>query len=136
MAGPAEAATSPKDATIAPAGTMASGSRGAAGRGHGPGGASPFGWYGSMLHDRFFGEWVQPKTALAVGAKMSTRVQVRIESDGRVSSFTIVGSSGNVVVDESVSAVARRVTRVDPPPAALALAGHYDVRINFELSVE
>ncbi len=89
-----------------------------------------------MLHDRFFGEWVQPKTALASGANMSALVQLRIEKDGRVSDFTIVRSSGNVVVDESVAAVAARVTRVDPPPAALAIDGHYDVRVNFELNVE
>ena len=89
-----------------------------------------------MLHDRFFGEWVQPKTALASGANMSTLVQLRIEKDGRVSDFTIVRSSGNVVVDESVAAVAARVTRVDPPPAELAAGGHYDVKINFELNVE
>lgn len=89
-----------------------------------------------MLHDRLHGEWVQPKTAAATGTKMSTLVQLRIEKDGRVSDFNIVRSSGNIVVDESVTAVAKRVTRVDPPPAALATAGHYDVRINFELNVE
>jgi len=89
-----------------------------------------------MLHDRFFGEWVQPRTALASGANMSTLVQLRIEKDGRVSDFTIVRSSGNVVVDESVAAVAARVPRVDPPPAGQAVGGHYDVKINFELNVE
>jgi len=39
-------------------------------------------------------------------------------------------------VDESVRAVAQKVTRVDAPPAVLAPSGHYDVRINFELDVE
>ncbi len=108
----------------------------ARGRPSGSAASSQPAWYGSMLHDRFFGEWVQPKTALPTGAKMSTLVQLRIESDGRVSIFTIARSSGNIVVDESVAAVAKRVTRVDPPPAGLAIAGHYDVKINFELSVE
>ena len=89
-----------------------------------------------MLHDRFHGEWVQPRTAAATGARMSTLVQLRIEKDGRVSDFRIVASSGNVIVDESVTAVANRVTRVDPPPAALSASGHYDVRIRFELDVE
>lgn len=109
---------------------------GSGGRGGGTAGASQFGWYSSMLHDRFFGEWIQPKTALAMGAKMSALVQLRIENDGRVTSFEIVRSSGNVVVDESVAAVAKRVTKVDPLPAGMASAGHYDVKIKFELSVE
>jgi len=104
--------------------------------GGGAGAASQFSWYGNMLHDRFFKEWVQPKTALATGSRMSALVKVRIEKDGRVSDFAIVRSSGNVVVDESVSAVARRVIRVDPLPAGLAGDGHYDVNINFELNVE
>jgi TonB family protein len=98
--------------------------------------ASEFNWYGNMLHDRFHGGWVQPMSASSAGAKMSTLVRLRIEKDGRVSSFDIVRSSGNVVVDESVRAVAQKVTRVDPPPATLAPSGHYDVRINFELDVE
>ena len=102
----------------------------------GAAGASQFNWYGSMLHDRFHGEWVQPKTAAATGSRMSTVVQFRIEKDGRVSDFRIVRSSGNVVVDESVNAVSKRVTQVDPPPTPLVAAGHYDVRINFELNVE
>jgi TonB family protein len=109
---------------------------GLGGRATGPGSASETGWYGNMLHDRFFGEWAQPKSAVASGAKMSTLVQLRIERDGRVSGFTIVRSSGNIVVDESVAAVAQKVARVDPPPASLGNAGHYEVKINFELSVE
>lgn len=89
-----------------------------------------------MLHDRFFGAWVQPKTAAATGSRMAALVELRIESDGRVSSFRLVRSSGNVVVDESIEAVAKRVTRVDPPPAALLSGGRYEVKIRFELDVE
>ena len=67
---------------------------------------------------------------------MSVLVQLRIEKDGRVSVFKIVRSSGNVVVDESVAAVGKRVTRVDPLPGPLAAAGAYEIRIKFELDVE
>jgi TonB family protein len=88
-----------------------------------------------MLHDRFFSEWVQPKSVLVSGTKMSALVRLRIERDGRVSQFTIIRPSGNVVVDESVAAVAQRVTRVDPLPAGLG-DGAYDVNINFELNPE
>lgn len=105
-------------------------------RSTGPGGAtraSEFSWYGKMLHDRFYSSWIQPTTSVAVGAKMSALVRIRIEKDGRVSNFAIVRPSGNVVVDESVAAVAKRVTQVDPLPKGLGGA-YYEVNINFELN--
>jgi len=98
--------------------------------------SSEFSWYGKMLHDRFFSEWIQPTTSVAVGAKMSALVRIRIERDGRISKFTLVRPSGNVVVDESVAAVAKRVTQVDPLPKGLAGGGYYEVNINFELNPE
>jgi TonB family protein len=89
-----------------------------------------------MLHDRFYSEWTQPTSTVASAAKMSTVVRVRIEKDGRVSSFEIVKPSGNVMVDESVTEIGKRVTHVDALPAALRSGGHYDVKINFELNAE
>lgn len=92
------------------------------------------GWYGNMLHDRFYREWAQPTTVVASGAKLSALTKIRIEKDGRISNFKIVRSSGNVVVDESVDAVGRKVTRVDALPAGIGNSGHYDVNINFALN--
>jgi TonB family protein len=108
------------------------------GGGHAGGGSgqSQFGWYGSMLHDRFYSEWVQPSSLASSGAKNSVLVKMRIEKDGRVSNFEIIKPSGNAAVDESVSAVAKRVTQVDPLPAGLGNGEHYDVKINFELNSE
>jgi len=106
------------------------------GAGGGGKSASDFGWYGSMLHDRFHSEWIQPTTTVASSAKISTLVQIRIEKDGRVSSFEIIKPSGNVLVDESVAAIAKHVPQVDPLPDGLGKSGHYDVRINFELNSE
>jgi periplasmic protein TonB len=100
----------------------------------GGGRESEFGWYGSMLHDRFYSAWIQPTTNIASGATISTLVRVRIEKDGRVSSFEIIKPSGNVVVNESVAAIGKRVTEVDPPPDGLAKGDHYDIKINFELN--
>ena len=108
-------------------------SSGAGGHAGGAGGESQFGWYGSMLHDRFYSEWVQP-TTIATTAKISALVKIRIEKDGRVSSFDIIRPSENAVVDESVRAVAKRVTQVEPLPAGLGSGEHYDVKINFELN--
>jgi outer membrane biosynthesis protein TonB len=113
------------------------GKTGSARKGGGAGGgssASEFGWYGHMLHDRFYSAWMQPTTNVASSSKISTLVKVRIEKDGRVSKFEIVKPSENVIVDESVAAIGKRVTEVDAPPAGLATGDHYDVKINFELS--
>ena len=89
-----------------------------------------------MLHDRFYKEWVQPTTVVASGAKFSALAKIRIEKDGRISDFKIVRSSGNVVVDESIEAVAKRVTKVDSLPTGLANRDHYDVNVSFELNPE
>ncbi len=106
------------------------------GRAGGSANESRFGWYGSMLHDRFYSEWVQPTTVATAGAKNSVLVKLRIEKDGRVSSFEIVRASGNSELDESVKALANRVSRVEPLPDGLGTAEHYDVKINFELNSE
>jgi TonB family protein len=97
---------------------------------------SEYAWYGTMLHDRFNKAWQQPKSIVATGAKMSAIVKIRIEKDGRVSKFTIVKPSGNVAVDESVAAIAERVTQVDPLPDGLAHKSYYEVKIDFELNAE
>jgi periplasmic protein TonB len=126
---------SAKSKSSADSPAVKTGSAGNAG-GHAGGGASAseFGWYGNMLHDRFYSAWIQPTSTVASGAKISTVVKVRIEKDGRVSKFDIVKPSENVVVNESVAAVAKRVTEVDAPPVGLGNGDHYDVKINFELN--
>ena len=113
-----------------------SGSTGKAGSASGGSSASEFGWYGNMLHDRFYSAWIQPTTKVPSGAKISTLVNVRIEKDGRVSKFEIAKPSGNATVNESVAAVAKQVSQVDPPPTGLIKGDHYDVKINFELNTE
>jgi TonB family protein len=107
-----------------------------AGRAAGSVNESQFGWYGSMLHDRFYSEWVQPTSVATNGVKNSVLVKLRIEKNGRVSSFEIVRSSGNAELDESVKAITSRVTKVEPLPDGLGKGDHYDVKINFELNSE
>ena len=98
--------------------------------------ASEFGWYGNMLHDRFYSAWIQPTTNVPSGTKISTLVNVRIEKDGRVSKFEMAKPSENATVNESVAAIAKQVSQVDPPPTGLIKGDHYDVKINFELNTE
>ena len=109
-------------------------SAGAGGKTGGAGAASQFGWYGNMLHDRFYSEWIQPTTVTPSGEKISVLVKLRIEQDGRVSEFEVVKPSGNVAVDESVAAVARRIAQVDPLPEGLGSGGRYRVRIYFGIN--
>ena len=110
------------------------GSTGKAGTVGGEGTSSEFGWYGNMLHDRFYSAWIQPTTNVPSDTKISTLVNVRIEKDGRVSKFEIAKPSQNATVNESVAAVAKQVSQVDPPPTGLIKGDHYDVKINFELN--
>ena len=115
-----------------------SGQSGSTGKAGSAGGSneSEFGWYGNMLHDRFYSAWIQPTTNVPSGAKISTLVNVRIEKDGRVSKFEIAKPSENATVNESVAAVARQINQVDPPPTGLIKGDHYQVKINFELNTE
>jgi len=117
-------------------GSGESGSTGKTGSASGGSSASEFGWYGSMLHDRFYSAWIQPTTNVPSGKKISTLVNVRIEKDGRVSKFEIAKPSENATVNESVRAVAKQISQVDAPPTGLIKGDHYDVKINFELNTE
>ena len=116
--------------------TGKAGSTGKAGTVGGEGTSSEFGWYGNMLHDRFYSAWIQPTTNVPSDTKISTLVNVRIEKDGRVSKFEIAKPSQNATVNESVAAVAKQVSQVDPPPTGLLKGDHYDVKINFELNTK
>ncbi len=127
---------SAKTGTASQSGSGKTGSAAKGGSAGGGSSASEFGWYGHMLHDRFYSAWIQPTTNVASSAKTSTVVKVRIEKDGRVSKFEIIKPSENVIVDESVAAIGKRVSEVDPPPAGLAAGDHYEVKINFELSTD
>ena len=119
----------------APAETGSTQSEGGHAGGGGGSNDSQFGWYGSMLHDRFYSEWAQP-THVASREKNSVLVRIRIEKDGHVSNFEIVRPSGDAELDQSVTAVAKRVTQVEAVPDGLGNDEHYDVKISFELNAD
>jgi TonB family protein len=86
-----------------------------------------------MIHDRFYSHWQRPTSVVRTEEKVKAVVKVRIEKDGRISNVSLVKSSGNVVMDDSVLEAAKRVTQIDPLPAAIG-DSHYDVPIEFELT--
>lgn len=92
--------------------------------------------YASILHTRFYTAWEQPVSVVASGANFSAVARIRIERDGRISDFKVLQPSGNVLVDQSVEAVGKRVTSVESPPTGLLSGGHYDVNVNFALNGE
>ncbi len=88
-----------------------------------------------MIHDKFYSHWQRPTSVVRTAEKITAVVKVRIEKDGRISNVTLTRSSGNVVMDDSVVAAAKLVTRIDPLPAAIG-DSFYDVPIEFELTQE
>ena len=118
--------------------TGKTGTPGGTGReGGAPGGTSDgsarFAWYHQLIHDRFFSQWEQPTSLYGGGVKFACLVEIRIEKDGRISSFEIIKESGNFVMDESVRKAGRRVSKIDPLPEGLGSGGSYTIRVNFEL---
>jgi TonB family protein len=132
----ADTDSTPQKSIAAQGGSGKGTSTGVGGHAGGAGGESQFGWYGSMLHDRFYSEWIQPTRVASSGAKASVLVKLRIEKDGRVSSFETIKPSGNAAIDQSVAAISKHVTQVDPLPDGLGNGDHYDLKINFELNSE
>lgn len=60
-------------------------------------------------------------------------MKVKILKDGSIASAEIVKGSGNPVMDSSVLAALKRVSRIDPLPGGLGTTDGYTVNINFEL---
>ncbi len=96
-------------------------------------GEPQFGWYFSMLHDRFHNRWEQPTSIVRAGADFVTTLKIRIAKDGMISAREIVNSSGNPVMDESVLAAAKKVEQIDPLPAGLGDGEFFEIKVNFKL---
>lgn len=137
---------SPGAAKTDGAGTAANKTPGATG-GNGPGagngkgpaksgsgsGTSEFGWYFSMIHDRFHSRWDQPTDIARTGQDIVTTLKIRIGKDGAIQNREVIHSSGNTVMDESVMAAAERVQQIDPLPAGLGNGDFFEVNVAFKL---
>jgi TonB family protein len=110
-----------------------------AGNGRGPGkmgngtGASEFGWYFAMLHDRFHARWDQPTSIVRAGQDFVTTLKLRIAKDGTILSHEIVKSSGDTTMDQSVMTAADRVQQIEPLPAGLTTGDVFEVNVAFKL---
>ncbi len=106
--------------------------KGNSGTGAGAGAGSQFGWYHSMIRDRFYSVWQQPTSIVRSSADFVTRVKIRIAKDGTILSREITTVSGNTVMDDSVMAAAQKVTQIDALPTGLG-GETYEVSIDFKL---
>jgi len=96
-------------------------------------GTSEFGWYYSMIHDRFHARWEQPTTVDHSGAEVVTLLLLRIDKEGNVIGREIQKSSGFPQMDESVLTAADKVRQIDPLPAGLGTNGVFEVSMKFRL---
>jgi len=96
-------------------------------------GTSEFGWYFSMIHDRFHSRWDQPSSLARGTQDIITTLKIRIGKDGSILSRDIVHSSGDTTMDESVMTAAERVQQIDPLPAGLGNGESYEINIAFKL---
>ncbi len=102
------------------------------GKGTGEGGVSEFGWYHSMIQERFTIGWDQPTSIVRSSLNFSTRIKIRIARDGTILAREIVSSSGNNVMDASVLAAATKVEKIDALPSGLG-GDSYEVNVDFKL---
>ncbi len=86
-----------------------------------------------MIHDSFFRQWDQPTSVIEGNRRFVTTLRITIEKNGRISSASVVTPSGNIVMDESVLAAAKRVARIAPLPDGIAEGSSYTINIAFEL---
>jgi TonB family protein len=138
-ASPGAAKTDGASATASKTSGTAGGNGPGTGNGKGPGktgsgsGTSEFGWYFSMIHDRFHSRWDQPTNIARSGQDIVTTLKIRIAKDGTVQSREIVHSSGDTTMDQSVMAAAERVQQIDPLPDGLGNSDFFEVNVAFKL---
>jgi TonB family protein len=96
-------------------------------------GTSEFGWYFSMIHDRFHSRWDQPTNLTRSGQDIVTTLRIRISKDGTIQNREILHSSGDTTMDESVMTAAERVQQIDPLPSGLGNGEFFEVNVAFKL---
>ena len=86
-----------------------------------------------MIHTSFHDRWDQPTSIFSDGRKFTCVLKIVIAKNGTISDASIVTSSGNPVMDQSVLAAAKRVSRIAPLPDGITKGESYTINIAFEL---
>ena len=92
-----------------------------------------FSWYYNLIRETFYSRWDQPRDLLATTKVLVTRIRVRIEPNGAISSFSILDSSGNARMDQSVLDAGKNVSQIESLPRGIS-SGSYEVTVNFKLN--
>ncbi len=80
----------------------------------------------NAVYQRINRAWEEPGEVS--GRDLSAEVQFDVASDGTVSNFRFVRSSGNEIFDRSISRALEQVRRVDPPPGG----SRFSPRLTFQ----
>jgi TonB family protein len=104
--------------------------KGTAGSGSGAGKPSDFGWYFSLLRDKYYAVWNPPTVPDA--ASLVVTLKIKVKRDGTVLGYELTKSSGNSLMDGSVLEAARQVTQIDPLPDGLGKEQTVEIPVNFK----
>ena len=89
-------------------------------------------WYYKLVYQALHDAWQQPGM-LSKSAGLTTTVLIRVQRDGTISQRSLLRSSGNRVMDQSVMEAVQSVTRLRPLPTAWG-GLHKDISVVFLLT--
>ncbi len=91
--------------------------------------------YFDLIHGDFEALWKQPLTAEDANAGAQRGViRFRVAADGAVLWARLARSSGSRIVDDSLEAVCRQLTRLPPPSPAIQIGGCFEGSIEMVLN--
>ncbi|MBU0678142.1 MAG: TonB C-terminal domain-containing protein [Verrucomicrobia bacterium] len=89
-------------------------------------------WYFKLVRKTMYDAWRQP-SSLASSQGLKAVISIRVNRDGSISRRELVGSSGNVTMDDSVVEAVYSVKKLKPLPNEFR--GKYkDITIEFEVT--
>ncbi len=91
--------------------------------------------YFDLIHGDFEALWKQPLAAEDANAGAQRGViRFRVAADGAVLWARVARSSGSRIVDDSLEAVCRQLTRLPPPSPAIQIGGFFEGSIEMVLN--
>lgn len=86
-------------------------------------------WYYLLVHDAMHRAWKQPAGLSGLG--VSAQALIRVQRDGSISRRTLIKSSRNRIMDDSVMQAVQSVSRLKALPAQYKGA-YKDITVNFQ----